>query len=110
LIIPHCCGQSDATFLLGNGDGTFQSEQQFLSGISPTGVAVTNFGGNTGLVAVDQGGTMVALALVSPMKVAQADSLALDENKVAGSRGSERSRARQQAVFRYVIELLKWRT
>jgi hypothetical protein len=35
---------------------------------------------------------MVALALVSPMKVAQADSLALDENKVAGSRGSASQR------------------
>src|ERR1019366_5725297 len=26
LVIPHCCGESDATYLLGNGDGTFQTE------------------------------------------------------------------------------------
>jgi hypothetical protein len=70
LTIPHCCGQADGTFLRGNGDGTFQAEQQFLSGSSPTGVAVTKLSGNTRLVSVDRGGTLVAVALATPVAVA----------------------------------------
>ena len=35
---------TDGSFLLGNGDGTFQMEQQFLSGFNPQAVAVTTSG------------------------------------------------------------------
>jgi hypothetical protein len=40
LIAAHSFGQLDATYFLGNGDGTFQAEQQLPSGNSPAAVAV----------------------------------------------------------------------
>ena len=40
LIAAHSYGQLDATYFLGNGDGTFQAEQQLPSGNSPSAVAV----------------------------------------------------------------------
>ena len=35
LVVTHCCGETDGTYLLGNGDGSFQIQQHFLSGSSP---------------------------------------------------------------------------
>ncbi|HYW44248.1 MAG TPA: VCBS repeat-containing protein [Bryobacteraceae bacterium] len=54
---------ADAAFLLGNGDGTFQAELHFTSGLNPSAIAVTKFNGSQGpdLVIVDQGGTWVSL-------------------------------------------------
>ena len=53
----------DGTYLLGNGDGTFQAEQHFNSGTAPVSVAVTRFRGSSGpdLVVLDQGGTWITL-------------------------------------------------
>jgi len=60
LIVAHCCGQLDATYLLSNGDGTFQAEQQFLSGSSPMAVAAAPIKGGTLLVTADNVGTVTA--------------------------------------------------
>jgi uncharacterized protein (TIGR03437 family) len=49
LVVAHCCGQNDATYLLGNGDGTFNTENQLITGNSPAAVAVTT-SGNTATV------------------------------------------------------------
>jgi hypothetical protein len=55
------------SFLLGNGgDGTFQTEQQFLSGFNTQAVAVTMSGGSPTLISVDHSGTMVATSLATP--------------------------------------------
>ncbi len=74
LVIGHCCGQTDVTYLIGAGDGTFSSEQQLLSGASPNAVAVTAFGGQTGFLFADasvgglvSAGSMVALAVAAPL-------------------------------------------
>jgi len=70
LIVAHCCGESDGTYLLGNGDGTFQPEQHLVSGSSPTGVAVSSIGATgPGLVFSDQGGTMTGLSFPGPPPV-----------------------------------------
>ncbi len=45
LIVPHCCGENDITYLLGNGDGTFQSET-FLTGGSLNSSVVADFNGD----------------------------------------------------------------
>jgi hypothetical protein len=54
------------SFLLGNGDGTFQTEQQFLSGFNPQAVSITMFGGTPLLVSADHTQTVVATTLVVP--------------------------------------------
>jgi uncharacterized protein (TIGR03437 family) len=56
-----------SSFLLGNGDGTFQAEQQLLTAAFPTQVAPTTFSGNPLLISVGQSGTMVATALLTPI-------------------------------------------
>jgi len=66
LVIAHCCGQTDATYLLGNGDGTFQAERHFIGGGSPTALALARFSGSTGpegpdLVVADATGTWISL-------------------------------------------------
>jgi len=67
LIVTHCCGQ-DVTYLLGNGDGTFQAEQHLSSGPSPVAAAITEFAGDTApdLVIANQGGFVIPLANVFP--------------------------------------------
>jgi len=64
LVVAHCCGESDVTYLLGNGDGTFQPEEHIYSGASPTALALTHFSGTPGpdLVIVNQGGTWTPVA------------------------------------------------
>jgi len=53
----------DATYLLGNGDGTFQTEQHFVSGAAPVAIAATRFAGSNGpdLVVAHNGGTWLSL-------------------------------------------------
>lgn len=38
LVITHCCGDTDMTYRVGNGDGTFQDEVHFNGGQDPTSV------------------------------------------------------------------------
>jgi hypothetical protein len=54
------------SLFLGNGDGTAQSEQQFISGFAPNAVSVTTFNGSPLLVTADQAGTIVATVLPVP--------------------------------------------
>jgi uncharacterized protein (TIGR03437 family) len=94
LVISHCCGQTEATYFPGNGDGTFQGEQPLLSGSSPTALAATTFNGNTGLVFVDNpsaGGanrnapsSMVAVE-VAPLSTGSGSSLTIAANGSAAS-------------------------
>ena len=65
---------ANGSMLLGNGDGTFQAAQQFLSGASPTGVAVTKFNGKVGLISVDQTGTVTAVSLIPASPAATASA------------------------------------
>jgi len=45
LVVPHCCGDTDITYLLGNGDGTFQTEVPFTYASAFTSV-VADFNGD----------------------------------------------------------------
>ncbi len=72
LAVAHCCYLSDGTYLAGNGNGTFQAEQPFLSGSSPTGMAAAKFSGGNGLVTASQFGTMQAVVFVPPSAAAVA--------------------------------------
>lgn len=56
----------NGSYLLGNGDGTFQSEQQYLAGSFPDAVAVTKLGPNPAFFSVDQAKTMVVTELLTP--------------------------------------------
>jgi len=58
----------DATFLLGNGDGTFQAEQHFISGAAPVAIATAKFAGSKGpdLVVANGGGTWLSLVNAFP--------------------------------------------
>jgi hypothetical protein len=57
LAVTHCCGDTDMTFMQGNGDGTFQRELH-IGTLSPTGVAAAdlNADGKQDLIVV-LGGT-----------------------------------------------------
>src|ERR1035438_1162463 len=66
LVIAHCCGVSDGTYLLGQGNGAFQAEQQFTSGSSPAGIAAAKFSAANGLVSADETGSLVAVTFVKP--------------------------------------------
>jgi uncharacterized protein (TIGR03437 family) len=46
LVIAHCCGDTDMTYLLGNGDGTFKPETHFIAGPSPNGLALGDLNGD----------------------------------------------------------------
>ena len=52
----HCCGETDDTYLLGNGDGTFRSEMDFPAGASPQALALADWAGTgkVGLAVVGQ--------------------------------------------------------
>ncbi|HYW48702.1 MAG TPA: VCBS repeat-containing protein [Bryobacteraceae bacterium] len=58
LVLLSCCGESEGSYLLGNGDGTFQPAVHFSSGSSTTAIAVTKFGLSDGpdFVITQQGG------------------------------------------------------
>ncbi|MCC7496309.1 MAG: VCBS repeat-containing protein [Bryobacterales bacterium] len=73
LVIPHCCGDTDLTYLAGNGDGTFQPEVHFAGGQDPTAVIPTDLDGDgkpdlavLGGAATGTGGTLATLINVSP--------------------------------------------
>ena len=63
LIVAHCCGQSDTTYFLGNGDGTFQAEQQLPLGSSPMAVAVDTSAGLATVVSADNVGAVAAVTV-----------------------------------------------
>ena len=46
LVVSHCCGDTDMTFLPGLGDGTFQPEVHFNGGASPNLLAVADLNGD----------------------------------------------------------------
>jgi len=91
LVITHCCGALDVTYLTGKGDGSFSNEQQFLSGASPNATAVTAFGGNIGFLFADapasgQGpGGMVALAVAPQPPPATAPAIASIVSAASGA-------------------------
>ena len=43
LLVMHCCGQTDPTYLRGEGAGLYQPEVAFFGGASPLGLAVGDF-------------------------------------------------------------------
>ena len=43
VIVAHCCGATDMSYLQGNGDGTFQPEANFPGGASPVWAAIGDF-------------------------------------------------------------------
>jgi uncharacterized protein (TIGR03437 family) len=56
---------TDGAYLIGNGDGTFQAEQHFPSGISPVALAVFNSKGSApGFFFADSDGVVTALRQV----------------------------------------------
>ena len=46
LVVSHCCGSPDMTYLQGNGDGTFQPEAHFNGGANPFAVAASDLNGD----------------------------------------------------------------
>ena len=46
LVVTHCCGATDMTYLTGNGDGTFQTETHFTAGQSPFATALGELNGD----------------------------------------------------------------
>jgi uncharacterized protein (TIGR03437 family) len=78
LIVGHCCGDTDATYLLGHGDGTFDPEVQFNAGSSQF-VAAADITGNglpDLLVAQSNPAAFMALINVSAKAQTQAVSTA----------------------------------
>ncbi len=63
IVIPHCCGATDMTFLQGNGNGTFQPEVEFNGGPSPyvALAADLNGDGSPDLVVAGNDGGVVGL-------------------------------------------------
>jgi uncharacterized protein (TIGR03437 family) len=46
LVVSHCCGATDMTYLQGNGDGTFLPEAHFNGGANPFAVAASDLNGD----------------------------------------------------------------
>jgi hypothetical protein len=70
---------TEASFVLGNGDGTFQAEAQFPSGPSPGVIASADFNGNgkpdlaiAGLILMPERGTLAVLIDAFPQTEAAA--------------------------------------
>ena len=77
LIVAHCCGQNDATYLIGNGDGTFQAENQLISGNSPMSVAASTSGLLTTIFSADNGSAaMTAVSLAASATITMNGSAA----------------------------------
>ena len=73
LVIPHCCGATDMTYMVGSGNGNFEPEVHFAGGQDPTGVLAQDinddgrpdlmvFGGSF----AGSGGTIATLLNISP--------------------------------------------
>ena len=70
LLVGHCCGQGSATYLYGNGDGTFQTEAPLLTGNSTTAVGVSVSGLFSTIVSADSGSgaaTAVSMLAIAPV-------------------------------------------
>src|SRR5581483_11907612 len=73
LVVSQCCGEdTESSYWLGNGDGTFQAKQYFSSGSSTSAVALGHFDstGAPGLAMVNQGrpsSLVVAADAFSPL-------------------------------------------
>jgi uncharacterized protein (TIGR03437 family) len=60
LVIPHCCGLSDATYVLNNGSGGFGQEVHTTSGPAPYAATASIVNGKPAVVAIaKQEGTLV---------------------------------------------------
>jgi uncharacterized protein (TIGR03437 family) len=60
LVIPHCCGLSDATYVLNNGSGGFGQEVHTTSGPAPYAATATTVNGKPAVAAIaKQEGTLV---------------------------------------------------
>jgi uncharacterized protein (TIGR03437 family) len=90
LVLADCCGLSEASYLAGNGDGTFQAEWQFPSGPNPVGIAVGAFGGDrrpdmaiVGQLQMPNQGTLAILysPLFAPIATAQASVISAADSK-----------------------------
>lgn len=46
LVVSHCCGATDMTYMQGNGDGTFLPEAHFNGGQNPFAVAASDLNGD----------------------------------------------------------------
>src|SRR5262249_7902320 len=71
LVIPHFGGVVETTYLLGNGDGTFQPERGIISGSSSVAVALTKFRGSKGpdLVVAQSYGTWISVVNIFPAPI-----------------------------------------
>ena len=80
LVIPHYGGVVETTYLLGNGDGTFQPEKGIISGSSSVAVALTKFTGSKGpdLVVAQSYGTWISLVNIFPATIVNVMSTATD--------------------------------
>jgi len=61
LVVAH--SQGEATYLLGNGDGTFQPEAQLPTGMSPQAIAIISTSTNNDIVSADNVGMLTAVTL-----------------------------------------------
>jgi hypothetical protein len=64
LIVAHSGGEG--TYLLGNGDGTFQAEWQLPTGTSPSAFAIIPARTYTDILSADNVGAMTAVSLAIP--------------------------------------------
>ena len=66
-VVPSStCPHGTVTILLGNGDGTFQPDVEYLAGISPTGLATADLNGDGGAdVAVPNAGANTVSVLLN---------------------------------------------
>jgi hypothetical protein len=82
LVVTHCCF-ADVIYLLGNGDGSFQTEQHILSGPSPVAAAVADFNrdGQPDLTFADRDGYVVALVNAFPTIGVSPSTVVLSESQ-----------------------------
>jgi uncharacterized protein (TIGR03437 family) len=68
IVVAHCCGDTNMTYLQGAGDGTFSAEVDFIGGPSPDLVQVADLNGD-GLpdLVVAGGGNGISAAAIAGM-------------------------------------------
>jgi hypothetical protein len=66
IVVAHCCGAVDTTYLLNNGDGTFATEVHLTAGPSPASLYLADFSGNgkLDLALADYSGPLTGSAAV----------------------------------------------